>query len=652
MKIPSRLLVYIALIAIIGYSFSSCRQPTDPKISVTGVSLNKSTLSMVIGSTADLIPTIQPENATYKYVNWTSSNKAVATVNTAGKVTAITAGTTIITVITEDGDKSASCTVTVASQTQNPRASDFIISNLTQTVGNIVAVTITPKEGKSSGAITIYYEGMGSTNYPKVRTMPSVVGIYNVTFDVAAASGFYAITDLPGGTLTINVTNQSPVANDFQISNLTQAYGNVTAVTITPNVGKSSGIVTIYYEGSGGTIYAKSNTLPLAVGTYTITFNVAAATGFNAVTGLAGGTLTINEQVDAQTPNIITHPESITVTVDSLFSLSVTASSLDGGEISYSWYSNTDMSNIGGTVITEATSASYTLPTSTAGTYYYFVEITNTIPDNNDGGIKIACLRSNAVEICVQSLSVFEINLSIMDEWELTEQAVQVGAYFNKVFTVKGTYVTYQWLLDGTLVETSPNYVFNKPANVYQLAVIVTNNNGESRSGRCRISVGTEDFEGTTHSFTIVNGSQTNQWRVGTAVAASGTKSAYISNNNGVSNSYTITSSSIVHMYCDIILPISTKAYTLSFDWRGMGESGYDDLTVRLIDISNTPSANNIPTGTSLGTFTGSSLWNKATIIIPISNNGTSKRLVFTWRNNNYGGTQPPAAIDNISINQ
>lgn len=80
--------------------------------------------------------------------------------------------------------------------------------------------------------------------------------------------------------------NQNPAASDFDIGNLTQTAGSVVPVTVTPKAGKSTGAITIFYNGS--------TTLPVAVGTYAVTFNVAAATGWNAATGLAGGILTIN----------------------------------------------------------------------------------------------------------------------------------------------------------------------------------------------------------------------------------------------------------------------------------------------------------------------------------------------------------------------
>ena len=93
------------------YSMNGTK-PTE--VSVTSVSLNKSTLDIKVGGTATLTATINPTNATNKNVTWESDNTQIATVDTAGKVTAIKEGTAKITVKTKDGNHTATCIVTVS----------------------------------------------------------------------------------------------------------------------------------------------------------------------------------------------------------------------------------------------------------------------------------------------------------------------------------------------------------------------------------------------------------------------------------------------------------------------------------------------------------------------------------------------------------
>lgn len=84
-----------------------------PPVAVTGVSVSPTSASISAGLTRQLTATIAPSNATNQGVTWSSSNNAVATVNSSGLVTAVAAGTATITVKTDDGNKTASCAVTV-----------------------------------------------------------------------------------------------------------------------------------------------------------------------------------------------------------------------------------------------------------------------------------------------------------------------------------------------------------------------------------------------------------------------------------------------------------------------------------------------------------------------------------------------------------
>jgi uncharacterized protein YjdB len=82
-------------------------------IAVTGVTLNKSEESLEIGKTLQLVATVEPADAANKDVTWSSSDDAVATVSATGLVTAVAEGEAIITVKTVDGEKTATCKVTV-----------------------------------------------------------------------------------------------------------------------------------------------------------------------------------------------------------------------------------------------------------------------------------------------------------------------------------------------------------------------------------------------------------------------------------------------------------------------------------------------------------------------------------------------------------
>lgn len=97
----------------------------DPaKVSVTAVTLDKTTLSLKPAATAKLAVTITPSEATTKTVTWTSSDDKVATVSD-GTVTAVAVGTATITVKTDDGSLTASCAVTVSEDA--PEGKDVVL---------------------------------------------------------------------------------------------------------------------------------------------------------------------------------------------------------------------------------------------------------------------------------------------------------------------------------------------------------------------------------------------------------------------------------------------------------------------------------------------------------------------------------------------
>jgi len=175
-----------------------------------------------------------------------------------------------------------------------PQTSDFNVINLSQTYTGspATAVSISPKSLKSQGAITgIAYNGNG--------TAPTNAGTYPVTFDIALdpVNHWKGMIGLSAGSLVIDPA--TPVAGDYDIANTgVQPYENVTAVTVSPKTGKSTGARTIYYTGINGTSYGKSQTLPTASGDYQVTFDVAAVSpNWNGATGLTAGTLTIDEPV-------------------------------------------------------------------------------------------------------------------------------------------------------------------------------------------------------------------------------------------------------------------------------------------------------------------------------------------------------------------
>ena len=137
-------------------------------IPATGVTLDKTELSLTEGESATLTATVEPENATDKAIVWTSSDNAVATVEN-GVVTAVKAGTATITAVC--GSAKAECTVTVTAAPAGP---------ISVKVGT-AAYPVKPVDGQAGKYHTAVPYGSDVT----------------VTID-ADASAFFMITDAKG----------------------------------------------------------------------------------------------------------------------------------------------------------------------------------------------------------------------------------------------------------------------------------------------------------------------------------------------------------------------------------------------------------------------------------------------------------------------
>ncbi|MFN3918366.1 MAG: T9SS type A sorting domain-containing protein [Flavobacteriales bacterium] len=153
-----------------------------------------------------------------------------------------------------------------------------------------------------------------------------------------------------------------------------------------------------------------------------------------------------------------------------------------------------------------------------------------------------------------------------------------------------------------------------------------------------------------------VNGAQTNRWYCVTpanpAIPFAGNNCAYISNNHpgGTTYNYNVSNTSVVHFYRDYTIPAGEPYITLTFYIKVQGEGCCDYLRVYDTPTTFTPVVGTLPASGQIGSYnmlgTG---WVQQTIQI-CGTPGQTRRLIFSWRNDNSIGTQPPAAIDNISL--
>ncbi len=167
------------------------------------------------------------------------------------------------------------------------------------------------------------------------------------------------------------------------------------------------------------------------------------------------------------------------------------------------------------------------------------------------------------------------------------------------------------------------------------------------------------DFENdnVNSAIAIRNGSENNRWHIGNSVnhTPNGEKALYISGNNGLSNTYNIDAASAVWAFFDVNFPTANE-FLLSFDWRSYGEGNdyncYDFLKVYVGPPANVEAGSYAPptNTTEIGLYYRNGSWQTANAILPSNLSNAVQRIYFLWRNDYSIGTNPPAAIDNITL--
>lgn len=126
-----------------GFTASCTITVNERVVHVTGISLDKTEITLNAGDAEILTATVAPDNATYKDVVWASSNTGIATVDDTGRVTAIAPGIATIRVVTIDGDFSASCAVTVSERVIHVTGISLDKSAITLSIGDTETLTAT-----------------------------------------------------------------------------------------------------------------------------------------------------------------------------------------------------------------------------------------------------------------------------------------------------------------------------------------------------------------------------------------------------------------------------------------------------------------------------------------------------------------------------
>lgn len=141
-----------------GFTAECAVEVLTPMVYVQSVSLDKSTMEVLLKQSGKLVATITPADATVKDLVWTSANPEVAEVTVDGQVVPKSVGQTVVTVTTVEGGKSATCVVSVD-------ASDFTVTFETNGAGDMAPVIVPKGETVSKPQDPVRESGLAAGLY-------------------------------------------------------------------------------------------------------------------------------------------------------------------------------------------------------------------------------------------------------------------------------------------------------------------------------------------------------------------------------------------------------------------------------------------------------------------------------------------------------
>ncbi|MGN1433538.1 MAG: Ig-like domain-containing protein [Ruminococcus sp.] len=375
--------------------------------SPTSVKLNCSTLTLGVGEEYTLVKTVSPSGAN-QTCTWSSSNQAVASVNSNGKVTAKKTGTASITVKTSNG-KTAQCNVTV-----KPAPTSVKINPTSVTLGVGESYTIT--ESTDSGT----YANSANLKWTSTNTNVATVtkGSSNKATITAKASGtaYVKITLYNGLTAQCKVTvKPAPTSVTTNPTSLTLGVGESYTISESTNSGT--------YANAANLKWTSSN-----AGVATVTKGSANKATIKAkgpgiayikITLYNGKTAQCKVTVKPAPSSVKTNPASITLGVGESYTISESTNSGTYANASNLKWTSSD-SNVA--TVTKGSANKAVVMATSIGTSYVKITLYN--------GLTAQCkvtVKSAPTSVKVNPTSV---TLSVGESYTISE-STNSGSYAN-----------------------------------------------------------------------------------------------------------------------------------------------------------------------------------------------------------------------------
>ena len=341
------------------------------------------------------LPVSLQEGAYYYYC--AISSPTCATVKTQVVVITVAAGTATIRVTSQPGGStvtagsiSGSLSVTASATDASTLSYQWYRNSTNSTTGGTLV------SGATSATLTIPTNLTEGTYY--FYCVVSASGLTSV------ASNTALVTVLAVGSAVISIT-ASPNEQSFN------QYTNNAGITILAEASDGGTLTYQWYSNAtasneGGTLISGAANRTLTVPTTTAgTFYYYCVISASNADSVTSPVCTITITAVTAAINISAQSGSVAVTEGSITeSLSVTAAANNGATVGYQWYSNTTNSTVGGTLMTDETSASLSIPIDLSeGSYYYYCVVSAT---------GLTSVTSNVIPVTVNAVGTATITIS------------------------------------------------------------------------------------------------------------------------------------------------------------------------------------------------------------------------------------------------
>lgn len=434
------------------------------------VTLDKTQVITAAGRKVTLQATIDPSRTTDKTLTWTSANNQVASVDANGTVTALSAGSTTITVATADGN-----TATAAFQISPQLVNNSTVSDTEIIVGNSVKLTAAATGGVGKNTYAMYAKLKSSSAWTTVSSFsdtktadfkPGKAGEYDICIKVKDAENF---VENKYFTLTVAdvLKNVSELGeNEITIGDAAIIYGKSTG-------GKGAKQYEYYYklstEESWTTLtkYEVNTTIsafkPKKAGTYDICVKVKDAAGT-----IEKQYLTLNV-----TPTL---SNETALTVDTIVvgdKLNVKAAAAGGiKDYTYAFYYKEFTAKNWVTAAKFGTTDSVEITPPTAGYYQVCVKI-----KDKNGAVATKYLNVVVKDKLKNNTEISSTNIVLGNEIKLKASAADgMGGYTYACLYKKKA--DTKWTVNANYGTTTEFTVTPKVATDYQVCVKVKDANG------------------------------------------------------------------------------------------------------------------------------------------------------------------------------